>query len=128
MEHTELATTGKEELNASAMSKPSDPLAYGSCLGVDINADLKLSESERHMLDDQAKTPAVKVTYFTLFKYSTWNDKILLFFGACAAIAAGAALPIMTIVLGNLVKTFQDFSLDSASAEVYSSKLQTYVL
>lgn len=40
------------------------------------------------------------------FRYATWFDLLLLLFGAIAAIAHGAALPLLMFYFGDLVNTF----------------------
>lgn len=68
-----------------------------------------LPEREAKILKDQVFTPDVKVGLATLYRYSSRNDLIILFVAAVCAIASGAALPLMTVVFGNLQGTFQDY-------------------
>ncbi|KAK3295645.1 P-loop containing nucleoside triphosphate hydrolase protein [Chaetomium fimeti] len=68
-----------------------------------------LPEREAKILKDQVYTPDVKVGMATLYRYSSRNDLIILVVSAICAIASGAALPLMTIIFGNLQGTFQAY-------------------
>ncbi|CAP68810.1 uncharacterized protein PODANS_7_7770 [Podospora anserina S mat+] len=68
-----------------------------------------LPEREAKILRDQVYTPDIKVGVATLYRYSSRNDMIILVVSAICAIASGAALPLMTVVFGNLQGTFQDY-------------------
>lgn len=56
-----------------------------------------LPEHEREIIKEQLEVPSVKVTYFTLYRYATTNDLIILAVSSIAAIAGGAALPFFTV-------------------------------
>jgi len=86
-----------------------------------------LPEHERAVLKRQLDIPDVKVTYTSLFRYATTWDKVFIAVGALAAIGGGAAMPLMTVVFGNLSGTFQGFFLGSLH-ESFSSVVDRYVL
>uniref|UniRef100_F6WK97 ATP-binding cassette subfamily B member 1 n=1 Tax=Xenopus tropicalis TaxID=8364 RepID=F6WK97_XENTR len=50
------------------------------------------------------KPPTVGV--FTMFRYSSTSDRILMLFGTIASISHGAALPLMMIVFGDMTDSF----------------------
>jgi len=56
-----------------------------------------LPEHERAILKRQTDVPEVKVGYFTLYRYATKMDILILIVSATSAIAAGAAMPLMTV-------------------------------
>jgi ATP-binding cassette subfamily B (MDR/TAP) protein 1 len=68
-----------------------------------------LPEREAKILKDQVLTPDVKVGLATLYRYSSRNDLLIIFVSAICAIASGAALPLMTVIFGNLQGTFQTY-------------------
>lgn len=68
-----------------------------------------LPEREAKILRDQVFTPEVKVGLATLYRYSSRNDLIVIVVAAICAIASGAALPLMTVIFGNLQGTFQSY-------------------
>ena len=74
-----------------------------------------LPEHEAAILRRQLDTPPVKVTYFRLYRYATTNDKIIIFVSAIAAIIAGAVLPLMTVVFGQLTGSIGNFSSGNSS-------------
>ncbi|KAL2201015.1 P-loop containing nucleoside triphosphate hydrolase protein [Corynascus similis CBS 632.67] len=89
-----------------------------------------LPEREAKILRDQVYTPDVKVGLAMLYRYSSRNDRIIILVAAICAIASGAALPLMTVVFGNLQGIFQDyFSPDSGlSYDEFTGELATLVL
>lgn len=66
-----------------------------------------LPADEVAILKQQVDTPNVKVGILTLYRYASRNDLLFMSVGAICAIAAGAALPLMTVIFGNLQGTFQ---------------------
>ncbi|KAM0719393.1 hypothetical protein Q7P37_005298 [Cladosporium fusiforme] len=69
-----------------------------------------LPEHEAAILRRQLDTPPVKVTYFRLYRYATTNDLIIIIISAISAVIAGAVLPLMTIVFGELTGNIGNFS------------------
>jgi ATP-binding cassette subfamily B (MDR/TAP) protein 1 len=57
-----------------------------------------LPEHERKIISGQLRITSVKVTYFTLFRYATTNDILILVISAICAIAGGAAMPLFTVI------------------------------
>jgi ATP-binding cassette subfamily B (MDR/TAP) protein 1 len=76
----------------------------------DDDAFAHLPEHEAEILRRQLATPPVKVTYFRLYRYATRTDKIIIAVSAVAAIIAGAVLPLMTVVFGQLTGSIGNFS------------------
>lgn len=56
-----------------------------------------LPPNEREIVKKQLHIPGVSVTYWTLFRYATKLDLVIIFISAICAIAGGAALPLMTV-------------------------------
>jgi ATP-binding cassette subfamily B (MDR/TAP) protein 1 len=79
--------------------------------GAEPDADpfAHLPEREAKILKDQVYTPDVKVGMATLYRYASRNDLIIIVVASICAIASGAALPLMTIIFGNLQGTFQSY-------------------
>lgn len=77
---------------------------------VDTDKLLNRSESERGN-DGDPLSP--RKAYLGLWKYSSNLDITLRVLGACAALGAGTALPLMTIVFGNLINEFNRIALGS---------------
>jgi ATP-binding cassette, subfamily B (MDR/TAP), member 1 len=87
-----------------------------------------LPEHERAILKRQLDVPEVKVSFKTLFRYASTWDLVIFYVAAFCSIAAGAALPLMTVVFGNLSGVFQGIVLGTTSREEYASTLVDYVL
>ncbi|QIW98788.1 hypothetical protein AMS68_004306 [Peltaster fructicola] len=71
-----------------------------------------LPEHEAAVLRRQLDTPPVKLSYFGLYRYATRLDIIVMVVSSICAIAAGAAMPLMTVVFGNLTGTFGTYFTD----------------
>lgn len=76
----------------------------------EIDVFSHLPEHEATILRRQLETPPVKVTYFRLYRYATTNDKIIIAISSIAAIVAGAVLPLMTVIFGQLTGSIGNFS------------------
>lgn len=72
--------------------------------------------------------PEVKTGLKTLYRYATRNDLLIIFVSAIAAIAAGAALPLMTVVFGRLQGSFQGFFQGTVGKAEFSKQLNSLVL
>jgi ATP-binding cassette subfamily B (MDR/TAP) protein 1 len=87
-----------------------------------------LPAGEAKVLKDQVFTPEVKVGVSTLYRYASRNDLIIMAVSAVAAIASGAALPLMTIIFGNLQGTFQGYFNHQISYDDFVDELSGLVL
>ncbi|KAK4456597.1 P-loop containing nucleoside triphosphate hydrolase protein [Cladorrhinum samala] len=89
-----------------------------------------LSEHEAQVLKNQVYTPDVKVGMSTLYRYASRNDLIIIAVSSICAIASGAALPLMTIVFGNLQGTFQDYFVPGSTVtyDEFTGKLGSMCL
>ena len=87
-----------------------------------------LPDHEREIIKRQLDVPSVSVSFKTLYRYATLNDKIIIFVSAICAIAGGAALPLMTVIFGSLAGTFQGFLYGGQSVDSFNSSLSYYTL
>ncbi|KAF2970460.1 hypothetical protein GQX73_g3168 [Xylaria multiplex] len=87
-----------------------------------------LPENEATILRRQVTTPEVKTGFATLYRYATRNDLLIIFVSSIAAIGAGAALPIMTVIFGKLQGTFQGYFQGQVSRSDFSGQLNSLVL
>lgn len=56
-----------------------------------------LTEQEKQIIERQTEAPTLTVGYFSLFRYASGKDKLIMVFAFFAAIAAGAVMPLMTV-------------------------------
>ncbi|KAL7626760.1 hypothetical protein AAE478_003534 [Parahypoxylon ruwenzoriense] len=87
-----------------------------------------LPDDEAQILKKQVITPEVKAGVATLYRYSSRNDLIIMAVSALCAIAGGAALPLMTVIFGNLQNTFQGYFLGTVSYDDFQHEMTTLVL
>lgn len=87
-----------------------------------------LPPDERAIIKRQLDMPEIKLNYFTLFRFATRNDLILIFTAALASIIAGAVMPLMTIVFGELAGVFQEFALGTITPDDMQSELNRFTM
>lgn len=68
-----------------------------------------LPKHEADILRKQVDTPNVKSGWRTLYRYSTNTDMLIIAICGLCSIAAGAALPLMTIIFGGLAGEFNNY-------------------
>ncbi|NXL60490.1 MDR1 protein, partial [Chordeiles acutipennis] len=75
----------------------------------EIIASSQGHESEDKHMETKKKKKAEKpkmVSPFTLFRYSSWSDKLLMILGALLAIIHGSSLPAAMIIFGEVTDSF----------------------
>ncbi|EKG16166.1 Putative ABC transporter protein [Macrophomina phaseolina MS6] len=87
-----------------------------------------LPENEREILKRQLDTPPVSISYFALYRYATKLEWIIIVVSSICAIAAGAVLPLMTVVFGSLSGTFQGMFQGTMSNGEFNDELVKFVL
>ncbi|KAK9469166.1 P-loop containing nucleoside triphosphate hydrolase protein [Lipomyces arxii] len=68
-----------------------------------------LPPREAKILRDQVTVPDVSASFFSMFRYVTALDKVLLAIAAVAGILEGTAKPLMTLVFGYVTQVFTDY-------------------
>ncbi|KAF3923923.1 hypothetical protein AA313_de0203653 [Arthrobotrys entomopaga] len=86
-----------------------------------------LPEHEAAILRKQIDIPDSKINYFSLYRYATRSDLAMLFLCHLTSICAGAVLPLMTVVFGNLAGEFAHFfvSIPGADPNAPEALMQT---
>lgn len=87
-----------------------------------------LPPDERAVIERQINIPEVSVNFFGLYRFATPMDKFLVVLGTFTAIVAGALLPLMTILFGNLAQAFQDFMLGKTGKDELTSEISKFTL
>ena len=87
-----------------------------------------LPENERLVLKRQLDIPSVAVSYKKLYRYATKIDMILIVIAILASCGAGAIMPLMTVVFGNLSGSFQGLFQGTLDASGFTHTLSHYVL
>ncbi|KAL4788015.1 P-loop containing nucleoside triphosphate hydrolase protein [Aspergillus varians] len=87
-----------------------------------------LPEKEQKVLKAQLDELKVNITFFGLWRYATRMDMLILAISALCAIAAGAALPLFTILFGSLATAFQRIMLYRISYDEFYHELTKNVL
>lgn len=111
---------------AKADSKVLKPPVASSA---DSEDDYKhLPPAHAEILKRQVDTPNIKVGFATLYRYASRNDIIILVVSLISAVAAGVALPLMTIIFGSLQGIFQDRLLGLTTYDDFMQKMTNLVL
>ncbi|KAJ5963259.1 ABC transporter integral membrane type 1 [Penicillium vulpinum] len=87
-----------------------------------------LPEHEKDILKQQLDAPLVNISYFGLFRYASHTDIFILAVSALCAIAAGAAMPLFTILFGSLATAFQKIMLNTIPYSKFYDQLTSNVL
>ncbi|KAJ5320576.1 hypothetical protein PENANT_c033G08172 [Penicillium antarcticum] len=90
--------------SASTLAKEKETTA--SVLNDDDALYAHLPAHEKDILKRQLDAPPVKITFFGLYRYASHMDILIIVVSALCAIAAGAALPLFTILFGSLANDF----------------------
>lgn len=56
-----------------------------------------LSEQEKEIIDRQTSAPNLTVGYFSLFRYASTKEKLIMVIAFIASVGAGATMPLMTV-------------------------------
>jgi len=105
-------------------------LALTATAGDDKDTDpfRHLPENEASVLRRQLEIPDVAISYFTLYRYATRMDLVVIAISSICSIAAGAALPLMTIVFGSLAGTFQQFAYNEIGPDQFTHNIDHLTL
>jgi ATP-binding cassette subfamily B (MDR/TAP) protein 1 len=87
-----------------------------------------LPENQASILKRQVFTPEVKAGAALLYRYSSRNDIIIMVVSTICAIASGAALPLMTILFGQLQGTFASFFTGQSDYDEFVHTMSRFVL
>jgi ATP-binding cassette subfamily B (MDR/TAP) protein 1 len=89
-----------------------------------------LPADQAEILKRQVDTPQLTKGAGVIYRYASRNDIIILVVSAIAAIASGAALPLMTVIFGNLQQTFQKYFYQGGELtyDDFVGELNKYVL
>ncbi|KAK5995651.1 ABC multidrug transporter mdr1 [Cladobotryum mycophilum] len=87
-----------------------------------------LEPAQAEILRCQVITPDVPSGIKAIYRYASTNDIIILVVSSFCAIAAGAALPIMALVFGNLQGIFQNSTNGQTTYEHYTHELTRFVV
>lgn len=125
--------TGRDETGAPeklALEKADSKVAVAPKADDPDDLYKHLPPHQAEVLKRQVFTPEVKQGIAIIYRYSSRNDVIVLGVSAFCAIASGAALPLMTVIFGNLQNTFQSYfySGGSMTEKDFQDELATYVL
>ncbi|BFZ61168.1 hypothetical protein YB2330_002227 [Saitoella coloradoensis] len=88
----------------------------------------RLSREQREAVLAQSRLPEVTVNYRKLYSLATPFDWLLIIVGTLCSIAAGAALPLMTIVFGGLTNSFSNYFQPGADTSGFQGTVNHYSL
>ncbi|CAG8972233.1 hypothetical protein HYALB_00001631 [Hymenoscyphus albidus] len=115
-----------EEENAAVRAKLDTHIVTVAPKDQDVYAHLPPAEAR--ILRKQVEIPVVKSGIKALYRYATLNDYLIIAVSAICAIAAGAALPLMTVVFGNLAGEFNGYFAGTITRAAFSNTISNMVL
>ncbi|CAG8441545.1 4408_t:CDS:2 [Scutellospora calospora] len=99
-----------------------------TAISIEETSGIRLDPAEEQILKDQIHVPEIKESYFTLYRFATKFDWMIMFIGLLFSIGAGAAMPVTTIFFGKMVDFFTRFQLHEISPDEFSAKISYFSL
>ncbi|CAG8542549.1 14607_t:CDS:2, partial [Cetraspora pellucida] len=90
--------------------------------GITFNSD------HEKILNDQILPEKVNASYSQLYRFATKRDWLIMIIGLVFAGAAGATMPVMTIIFGRMIDYFTLFLTHQISNDEFSNKINLYSL
>ena len=87
-----------------------------------------LSDQEKDIIERQTSAPNLTVGYFSLFCYANGLDRLIMVGALIASIAAGAVMPLMTLVYGNFAGSFTSHSVGAVEAAKFQDQINQFTL
>lgn len=87
-----------------------------------------LDEDESKILKAQVHLPNSKIGYLTLFRYANSYGKFLLSIACITGIISGAALPLFTLIFGNITQVFAEFFVYHTNPDEFQHTVSTNTL
>ncbi|KAL2787334.1 P-loop containing nucleoside triphosphate hydrolase protein [Aspergillus keveii] len=123
------AATSSTAVPADREQRPGSSSSNNALSVNEVDALLAhLPEEEKQILKIQLDEQKVNISYFGLWRYATRMDLFILVVSFLCAIAAGAALPLFTILFGSLATVFQKIMLYQISYDEFYDELTKNVL
>jgi ATP-binding cassette subfamily B (MDR/TAP) protein 1 len=94
----------------------------------DETRDILPHATEAEILIRQVHTPTSKIGYFSLYRYATTKDWLIIAISSLCAISSGAALPMMTILFGQISGLYQAYFTGSLIRGEFNARLTHFVL
>ncbi|KAK4894996.1 hypothetical protein LTR27_006863 [Elasticomyces elasticus] len=111
-----------DEKMDKAVTAPSEqPLATDTSSSKSEMGDKKADEAE-------TKKKAGLGDYFRVFRYTDKVDRVLYAIGFTCAIAAGATLPLMTLVFGSSTGSINNYASGQGDTEQFQQQIRKLVL
>ncbi|KAI1857591.1 uncharacterized protein JN550_013160 [Neoarthrinium moseri] len=117
----------KNAPNSTALAK-ADSKVVPAAKEQDDDPFRNLPAHEADILRKQVDTPNVKTGVAILYRYASRNDLLIMAVSALCAIAGGAALPLMTVIFGNLQGTFQSYFMKQTGYDAFMAEMTHLVL
>ncbi|CAB4426820.1 unnamed protein product [Rhizophagus irregularis] len=98
---------------------------------VNINqetTDINLDETKEKILNEQVKIERTKATYWQLYRFASKRDWLIMIIGTIFAIISGAAIPITTVIFGEMINYFTNFQKGQISNANFLDKVNYYAL
>ncbi|GBC34824.2 ABC multidrug transporter Mdr1 [Rhizophagus irregularis DAOM 181602=DAOM 197198] len=96
---------------------------------VNINqetTDINLDETKEKILNEQVKIERTKATYWQLYRFASKRDWLIMIIGTIFAIISGAAIPITTVIFGEMINYFTNFQKGQISNANFLDKNVAY--
>ncbi|CAG8419380.1 unnamed protein product [Penicillium salamii] len=128
VEEPHFAEKTKRDVDSSSTSTAKEHETKTTIPSEDDVLYAHLPPHERDILKRQLDAPPRPISFFGLYRYASHIDILILVVSTLCAMAAGAALPLFTILFGSLATSFQKIMQDTVSYDSFYHDLTKNVL
>ncbi|CAG8306344.1 unnamed protein product [Penicillium salamii] len=128
VEEPHFAEKTKRDVDSSSTSTAKEHETKTEIPSEDDALYAHLPPHERDILKRQLDAPPRPISFFGLYRYASHIDILILVVSTLCAMAAGAALPLFTILFGSLATSFQKIMQDTVSYDSFYHDLTKNVL
>ncbi|CAG8946430.1 unnamed protein product [Penicillium salamii] len=128
VEEPHFAEKTKRDVDSSSTSTAKEHETKTTIPSEDDALYAHLPPHERDILKRQLDAPPRPISFFGLYRYASHIDILILVVSTLCAMAAGAALPLFTILFGSLATSFQKIMQDTVSYDSFYHDLTKNVL
>ncbi|CAG8856827.1 20961_t:CDS:2, partial [Gigaspora margarita] len=97
-------------------------------ISIEESSGIKLDPTEERILNDQISIIEKKESYFTLYRFATKFDWIIMFIGLVFSAAAGSALAGKSVLYGIMAGYYIGFQTHTISTNEFYEGLNYYFL
>ncbi|CAG8492585.1 15641_t:CDS:2 [Acaulospora morrowiae] len=109
-------------------SMQSESSNTSTTIRVDENEGGLLDPTHEEIVKAQTHIEETKISYFQLYSFATKKDWVIMIVGLAFSGAAGATMPLMTVIFGKMIDYFTYYQIGIITADYFSDRVNYYSL